>query len=268
MLLDDRFVGCFGTVAAGDKSLIAKIAVDAARRGFGVVPMQADAVNTACALGVRDSKKEHDCYHVMTEDTKVRAAFNRLIKADEQTNLAIDIGASNIGITSDVSWWVGSEISPTMLGLDGEAIYVFDLTDADPEQIRGAGLTLEGLLLVPPTTDAEAGDYVQLVGQMNSLTDNVEKEDTGMNDDDRNNMASDFEDGIPEGTVVVNPDKDEYRMEIPDTLWNNEAQDFAALSARLDDLSATVEGLTETIGRLQEALVVALTAMKELRDGK
>lgn len=239
MLLDDRFVGTFGIVAAGDRELITKVAVDAARKGFGVVPMQADGVNPACALGVRDAKKEHDCYHVMTEDTKVRAAFNRLTKDGAVCNLAIDLAASNIAVATDVSWWVGPEISPTLIGLDGEKLYVFDLTDVDVKQVMPISefLTLDGILLVPPTADDEAGDHIQLIGQMNSINDNVAKEETEMAD---------------EG--------------VPDTLWNNDAQDYAEMSERVEALGYQINELTEGFDRLKEALVVALTTIKELKD--
>ena len=256
ILLEDRFVGTFGTVPAGDRSLITKIAVEAARRGFGVVPMQADAVNPACALGVRDAKKEHECYHVLTSDTKVRAAFNRLTKDDGVVNLAIDVAASGIGWCHDVSdWWVGPPISPTMLGLDGDAIYVFELTD--PRDMNNPHLHTTGTLLVPPTADDESGDYIQLIGQMNRLSDNVRTEIQ----EEATVAATENEE-----TVVVNPDKDEFRMEIADTLWNNDPQDLAALTERLSKAEQDLVLLKDGFGKLQNALVVALTTLKELRD--
>lgn len=227
ILLNDRFVGSFGVVAPGDDELIVKIAVAAVRQGFAVVPMQYNSNEPACALTIRDSKKPHDCYHVMTEDTKVRAAFTRLIKPTKdnenpRVGLAIDLGASNIGVTHDISeWWVGPEISPTMVMPDGRALYVFDLTGYGINDIPD-GMLCSGTLLVPPSIYDDIP--VVLVGQMNNFSDNEQEQ--------------------------------EQTMSSPADLWNSDRE--AEMNARIEALEATVE-------KLQNALIVALTAMKEIK---
>lgn len=226
MLLDDRLVGTFGSVAAGDREKIVRIAVDAARRGFGVVPLADDGV-PACALTIRESKKPHDCYHVLTVDTQVRAAFNRLTKDGATCNLAIDLDVSMIGVTTDISWWVGPEISPTLVMPDKTALYVFDLTSYDAAELPDSMVT-SGTLMVPPSYHSGTERAVELIGQMNYLSDNVRT------------------------------DKEET-VDIAD----NEA---AALSARVESLELKLEEMAATMGKLREALVVALTAMKELQD--
>lgn len=239
MLLNDRFVGSFGTVPPGDRSLIVKVAVSAARNGFAVVPMQDDAINPACALTLRDAKKDHECYHPLTEDTKVRAAFQRLTKDGKTCNLAIDIGQSNIGIATDVSWWEGPEISPTLIGLNGERIYVFDLNGY--EGIVDPAIQTEGTLLVPPTTDDGGITRVELVGQLNHLTDNVPTE---------------------------TEEQEEVTPEQSRELWESRPEEEAKQDARIAALEEANERLTAQLDKLQQALVVGLTAMKELRDRK
>lgn len=253
ILLDDRFVGTFGVVAAGDDSAIVKVAVAAARAGFGVVPMQYNSSTPACGLTIRESKKPHDCYHVYTEDTKVRPAFQRLTKDEARVGLAIDLGISNIGVIDNVDWWEGPEISPTLVMPDDKVLYVFDLSDADQanpvdtKDIIPESMITSGTLLVPPSVFDDKP--VVLVGQMNKLSDNVRTETQ------------------EEETVAAT------ETEVPDTLWNNDTQDVAVLTERVEALeialresAGTIEALTEKFGKLQEALVVALTTIKELKN--
>lgn len=246
MLLNDRLVGSFGTVAPGDRSLIVKVAVAAVRNGFAVVPMQDDTVTPACALTIRDSKKPHECYHVLTEDTKVRPAFQRLTKDGNTCNLAIDIGASNVVVTEEVdSWWVGPEISPTLIGLDGRRYYVFDLdgsTEEDYARLPDNAMT-EGTLLVPPTTDDGGTTRVEIVGQINHLSDNKETETEDMTENDRD-----------ENTIAL-----AGRIEALELIVADQGQ-------AIDDLRGQLAGLKLTTGKLQEAMITGLTAMKELRD--
>lgn len=233
MLLNDRFVGTFGTVAPGDRELIVKVAVAAARNGFGVVPLT-DEGEPACALGVRDAKKPHDCYHVLTVDTQVRAAFNRLTKDGATCNLGIDLAASNIGITTDVSWWNGPELSPTLIMPEGERLYVFDVSDADQRVIENLDGTfvMDGTLMVPPSClPNDPAAMVRLIGQMNYLKDNnAEKEET------------------------VTPEETRE-------LWENRPAETLALEARIDSLE-------NQVAALKSALIVALTNIKELKEAR
>jgi hypothetical protein len=170
MLLNDRLVGSLGIVAPGDDSAITKVAVHAVRNDLAVVPWKADVAEPACALGVRDSKKPHDCYHVMTEDTKVRAAFNRLTKDGAKVRLALDLEASGLGIMDDVSgWWEGPEISPTLEMPDGTQYYVFDIKSFEGELPER--MVTKGSLLVPPSCDN--GKPVRMIGQMNDPEEGI-----------------------------------------------------------------------------------------------
>lgn len=246
MLLEDRFVGSFGIVAAGDDELVVKVGVAAVRNRFAVVPMQFDTNLPACALTAAAAKKEpdHRCYHVFTEDTKLRTALTRMTKAkagsDEKprVGLAIDLAASEIGIAYDISqFWVGPPISPTLIGPDGEEIFVFDLSNGD---IDHEDIITEGTLLVPPSQ--VKGKPVQLVGQMSSTSDNVQPENP-----------------LTEGTPVE-------EETVTENIWNDKDENTIALAGRIEALELQIGELNETIGKLQNALVVGLTAMKELRD--
>lgn len=241
MLLNDRFVGTFGIVPAGDKTEIVKLSVAAVRAGFRIVVLRGH--EQICPLGVRDRKKPHECYHVFTEDTKMRAAMNRLVKEHgvEELNLALDIGASNLIVTTGrPDWWVGPEIGPTLLMPNGTHLYVFDTTDADPADMPDLPIPRE-LLMVPPST--LGGGAVQLVGQLNYLTDN-KKEETTVDP-----QTADIEDGT-----------------VPDTLWNNDAQDLAQLTDRVEALEIANREMAGTLEALREGMLVALGTIAELRD--
>lgn len=243
MLLEDRFVGSFGIVAAGDDELIVKVAVAAVRNGFAVVPMQFNSDAPACALTAAAAKKEpdHECYHVLTEDTKVRATFQRLTKpkAGEtekpRIGLAIDLAASDIGVTEDVSWWVGPEISPTMVMPDGQGLYVFDLTG---ETDVPDGMITTGTLLVPPSQVDDKP--VILVGQINSPSDNIPSD---------------------------NNEEEDMSPEV-ETIWNETDENTIAMAGRIEALELQIAELNETVDKLRNALVVGLTAMKEIRDAR
>jgi hypothetical protein len=258
MLLNDRFVGSFGSVAAGDDELIVKVAVAAVRNGFAVVPMQFNSSEPACALTAAAAKKEpdHECYHVLTEDTKVRATFQRLTKAkagsDEKPRigLAIDIGASNIAVTEEVeSWWEGPEISATLIMPDGRGVYVFDLSNSTEEDYSRLpdNVVNEGTLLVPPSQFD--GKPVILIGQMNYLSDNHE--------------------------LFDNEEEETVTGEQARELWETRPMENNEMSSRIEELEQTVadqgqalDDLRATAAKFQEALVVALTTVKELRDAE
>jgi uncharacterized small protein (DUF1192 family) len=159
MLSNDRFVSVWGAVPAGDTENLVKIAVGAVRNGFAVVPCHPGTDEPMCALGVRDAKKEHECYHPLTVDTKARAAMTRLTKDGARPNLAVDLVASNLAVIENLTM---PGTSPTVVLPDGTTHHWFEV----PE---GAVTTFDrsGHVLVPPSI-LEAGP-VRLVGQTNQL---------------------------------------------------------------------------------------------------
>jgi hypothetical protein len=165
MLSTDRFVGVFGSVAAGDLSQIVKVGVAACRQGFGIVPCAPGTADPVCTLTATAAKKDpdHKCYHVITDDKQARTILSRLTRTGDEINLAVDLEASKMAVYSVV---------------DPEHATVYD-PDAQKYQAwceltEGEEPPQTGHVLVPPSIIG--GHGLQIVGQTN-------KEDDGMPED-------------------------------------------------------------------------------------
>lgn len=118
MIANDQFVATFGIVPSGDEDALVRIAVAAVRAGYAVVidkPNQKIPMCTLTERGItiadkaaRDearaaddqqwAKRKHACglKHAFTDDKKVRAAVDRLIKRHGSVNLGLELGGSRL----------------------------------------------------------------------------------------------------------------------------------------------------------------------------
>lgn len=74
MIGNDKFVSVFGSVPAGDSTLLVQIVANAVREGFHIVLCAPGTDTPVCTLPVTHQKREHECgvAHVLSLESVIR----------------------------------------------------------------------------------------------------------------------------------------------------------------------------------------------------
>jgi AAA domain/Bifunctional DNA primase/polymerase, N-terminal len=118
MIVNDRFVGTFGRVRAGDPEELRNVVVGAVRAGYAVVVNKPGSKEPMCTLTVRDAKaadmaakedakergdrfwdrRVHKCgfAHALTDDKVANRVMQRMIKTYGHVNIGLDPGRSKL----------------------------------------------------------------------------------------------------------------------------------------------------------------------------
>jgi len=183
MIGNDRFVQVFGSVPAGDDTLLVQIVANAVREGFHIVLCEPGTATPVCTLPATKAKVEHECgtTHVLSLESilgpahydssldgsgydpkerakvraKVQAIINRVTKAHgAKPNIGVIPGPSGYVV---LTTFVDQNNGPTVR----EGTYGDYWWYQTPNRLNGP--MLQPFLLVPPSTTKHGP--LELIGQ-------------------------------------------------------------------------------------------------------
>jgi hypothetical protein len=270
VLSNDRLVGVFGSVPAGDRSALVKIAVAAVRAGFHLVVCEDGSDKPVCTLTARDQKKDpdHECYHVLSDDKTTRTVLNRLTKAKgdgspaSTYNLAVELEPSKLAVAVD---WTHPEISATMERPDGSTQTWFEVED--PGDVPEEFIT-KGALLVPPSLIGE--DPIRLVGQLNYWVEHLPIEGK-FTTRQETELTADLGEAVQQSIWNDNVASDDHST-MDDARYEELKQENAELAARLDKMAQSMKDASDAMGEmgkqikyLKDTVLLALQTIQALK---
>jgi hypothetical protein len=187
---NDKFVQVFGSVPAGDDTLLVQIVANAVREKFHIVLCEPGTATPVCTLPVTQQKREHECgvSHVLSLESllgpttakelnditgvwesywepkelakvraKVQAVINRVTKQHDGVKPNIGVIPGPSGYVVLTTRWC-TEIGPTVY-VDGYGEWYWFQVPSDTQFARN-----QGLVMVPPSTLDRGA--MRLIGQI------------------------------------------------------------------------------------------------------